>query len=157
MVSSSFSVVTAFCAVRKSEIGGGDAVGFFDELVGVVGRLGEGLKLPVEDRRVGRVADVLDREAQAHGDGGVAQTLAGDEVEELVAVSEDGGGRGDRVPEHVAEAAQGGGGGVGGGGDGVPVGGDGFVLRRADELEAVGRLFDLAAVEDGQGHAVACA
>ena len=90
------------------EDGGGDAGGFGDGQVGVVADGDQLLALAAEEGGVGRVADVLDREAEADGGGGLAQPGAAHGLEELGAVAEEDGRRGDGIPEDVAEAAQGG-------------------------------------------------
>ena len=89
------------------EEGGGDAGRLGDGQVGVVADGGELLAAAAEEGGVGRVADVLDGEAEAEGGGGFAQAGAADGLEELGSVAEEDGRGGDGIPEHVAEAAQG--------------------------------------------------
>ena len=116
----------------------GDAVGRGDEFGLVVVHGDERLGLAVEDREGGRLADVLDCEAEADGGFRVLKFSTADEVEEAVAVAEQCDGLGDRIPEDVAEAAQRGGDFAGVSGDAIPVGGGGDACRRADQFKACG-------------------
>ena len=114
----------------------------------------KGSTAAAEEDGVGWVADVLDGKAQTDGGGGLAQLGLAYGLKELIAVAEEDGGRGDGIPEHIAEAAQSGANLKGAGiavGDGVPVFRIGLVGGRADAGEALGRGWNCAGVERGEG------
>ena len=86
----------------------------------------------------------LDGEAQAEVRAGEAQLVLAHLVEEARAVAENDGDAGDRIPDHVAEAAQAGEGNA----DAVPVRAEGDVVGGADDEQALGGLGDSAGVSD---------
>jgi hypothetical protein len=110
----------------RIEESGGDAGRLGLGQVGVVADGGERLAEAAEEGCIGRIAGVLDGEAEADGCGGVAQAGEADGLEELGPVAEEDGRRGGGNPEDVAESAQGG----ERGRDGVPVRLEGLVVRR---------------------------
>ncbi len=134
---------------RRGKGGGGNAVGLFDELRVEIRGAGERLQMAVEDDAFGRIADVLNGEAEAYWNGDICRPLLRDESEELVAVAELCRGGGDGIPEDITKAAQSGGSRVTGWHDGVPVRLRRAIRRGSEQLQACAGLPDLAVVEDG--------
>ena len=131
---------------RAAGVGGGhagDLLVLIEEAAGSVTASGDGVA--VDEGDGGRLAvGELDGEAQAEARAGQPQLVLADLVEEARAVAQKDGNAGDRVPDHIAKAAQAGEGEA----DLVPVGVQRQVFGGADGEQALGGERDRAGVGD---------